>query len=382
MTEQNWEDRVDAAVRTVRAGRPPMTDAARATAKARLTATMRGEPDTVVALARGRERGRNRWLPLAAAAAAVVVVGTGVVALSSGDDVVRPAAPKVYPELPPQPIGPDAQGKFPPIPPVGDVPLNSAERFVGQGSDLPQGPDQYLLVTTRTWTYHRPDTPESLEMGIGKEELRQDWIPTDRNHAWQRTIDRDVHRPAPAPNMHNAPPPDQISGPTSSEGTFVKPGGEFNRMPFWYDDPVHFPADGRRMYERFREEANTEGSTPVDALTQKIVKTLSDGDLTRDQRSLVYQALSYYPYLRIVENVRTRDGREAVSIGFTDANSAVRDEVLIDPATTQVIGTRVVALKDNPIEPTAGGVLQTKAGEVATESVLTYQVVNRRGATQ
>ncbi|MGC7097341.1 hypothetical protein ACPZ19_21920 [Amycolatopsis lurida] len=383
MTEQNWEDRVDAAVRAVRADQPPMTDAARATAKARLSATMQGEPDTVVALAPGRERRRNRWLPLAAAAAVVVVAGTGIVALSSGgDDVISPAAPKVYPEVPPQPPGPDAQGKFPPIPPVGDVPLNSAERFAGRGSDLPQGPGQYLLVTTRTWSYNQADTPDRLEMGMGNEELRQEWIPTDRAAEWQRTVDRDVHRPAPPPTQRNQPDPDQLSGTTSSEGTFVKPRGDYVPASSWFDDPANFPADGHQLYERYHEEANTRSFAPVEFLTEIIVNTLSRGNLTRDQRSVVYQALSYHPYLRVIDNVSTKDGRQAVAIGVDDVTGTMRREVLVDPVTTQVIGTRTLALKDNPINPKGGDTLQSKAGEVVTESAITYQVVDQRGATQ
>ncbi|MFI6026492.1 hypothetical protein [Amycolatopsis magusensis] len=383
MTEPNWEKRVDAAVRAVRAEQPEMTDSARATAKARLTAAMLGEPDTVVALAPRRERRRNRWTPLAAAAAAVVVVGTGIVAVFPGDEgVITPAAPTVYPEVPPQPPGPDPQGEFPPLPPVSEVPLNSAERFVGRGSDLRQGPGQYLLATTRTWSYHQADTPDRLEMGMGNEELRQEWIPTDRAGEWQRTVDRDVHRPAPAPTPRNQPEPGQSSGATSSEGTFLLPGGKDFRTSSWYHDPANLPGDGRQLYERYREEANTRSYAPVEFLTEIIVSTLPRGDLTRDQRSVVYQALSYHPYLRVAEDVRTKDGREAVAIGVDDVTGTMRREVLVDPVTTQVIGTRTLALADNPVNPKGGDILQSKAGEVVTESAITYQVVDQRGATQ
>ncbi|MBN6041187.1 hypothetical protein [Amycolatopsis sp. 195334CR] len=378
MPEQDWEERVDAVVRAVRAEQPtPMTDSARTTAKARLTATLRGEPDTVVALAPRRRRGRNRWLPLAAAAAAVGVLGAGVVALSpGGDDTVSPAAPSDSPQA----SSVNGLPTYPPLPPVSPAPLNSAGRFAGQGSDLPQEPGQYLLVTTRTWNPHHPDTPERLEIGMGQEELRQEWIPADRAEEWQQSFDRDVHRPAPPPIPRNQPQPGQTSGTTSSEGTFVRAGGAYRHVV--YLDPANFPADGRQLYEHFRNEANSRSWAPKEYLTEAIMSTLTRGDLTRDQRSLVYQALSYHPYLRILENVSTKDGRPAVAFGFDDVTGNLRREVLVDPVTTQVIGTRTLSLTNEPLNPKGGDVLTAKVGEVVSESALTYQVVGERGATQ
>ncbi|RZQ61684.1 hypothetical protein [Amycolatopsis suaedae] len=377
MTEQNWEERVDAAVRTVRADQPAMTDSARTAAKARLTAAMRGEPEAVVPLAPRRAR----WVPLVAAAAAVVVVGTGVVALTGGDDNLTPASGKAYPEVPPIP-GRNTDGSYPPLPPVSDVPLNSAERFVGHGSDLPQGPGQYLLATTRTWLHGQVETPERLEMGLGNEQLRQEWIPFDRADEWQRSFDRDVNRPAPARTERNQASPDQISGTTASEGTYIAPRGDYRKTGYWYENPVSFPANGRQLYERLREEANTMGAGPAEFLTYVFEAMLSRGDLTRDQRSVVFQALSYFPYLRVTEDVSTRDGRAAVAIGVDDSPGYLRSEVLVDPATTQVIGTRKIALRDAPLNPKGGAVIEAKTGSVVEETTITYQVVGQRGATR
>ncbi|MFI7000982.1 hypothetical protein [Nocardia sp. NPDC050175] len=78
---------------------------------------------------------------------------------------------------------------------------------------------------------------------------------------------------------------------------------------------------------------------------------LTTGMVPKDLRTVLHQALLRLPGIKVAENVANLDGRKGTALGFVDATRFVPqgtrlDEIIIDPVSEQIIGTRSTMVRD------------------------------------
>ena len=82
-----------------------------------------------------------------------------------------------------------------------------------------------------------------------------------------------------------------------------------------------------------------------------IADLLRTGLVPADLRAALYKAAAMIPGVTIMEGQANLDGRTGVAIGRTEG-TLMRQEIIIDPKTGQVIGERQVLTKDYGVMPT------------------------------
>jgi hypothetical protein len=79
------------------------------------------------------------------------------------------------------------------------------------------------------------------------------------------------------------------------------------------------------------------------------VTVLRSGLVPADLRAALYRALALMPELKITDEVANLDGRVGMALGI--AGSFARQDLIIDTATGQYIGDRVVTMNDGYYGP-------------------------------
>ena len=75
-----------------------------------------------------------------------------------------------------------------------------------------------------------------------------------------------------------------------------------------------------------------------------VVDLLRSGTVKSDLRAALYEALALMPSVVITEQQTTLDNRQGTAIGLEAAGSISRQEIIIDPATGEYIGVRIVSV--------------------------------------
>ncbi|ONI78814.1 hypothetical protein ALI144C_29010 [Actinosynnema sp. ALI-1.44] len=342
-----------------------------------------------------RSRRPGLWLT-AAAACAVLAVGTTLVVKSSGDKGPVPGVhqmsvaqtPSAVTQAPVPLSTPRPSTSYPAPPrrpaaakggpqshtgvrlPAPTVVYNAAGELAVNVADLPVSPGQYLFMARQEWG--KPIEVNRNQQLTGTPGLGgywNEWVPADRSGVWR--LDRDV-----ATGMENgpidgeAPLSSMISGRSRQEGTFEAVGGVyFPPYTSWRNPTPEFvaglPRDPKALYQRLVNDSADSYDPTAEALD--LVGELLGRPLPADLRRSLLQALAYHPWLRIDWNAKTRDGRPAVSLQIDDRFIDHLQEVLVDGATGQLIGTRSTQLYP-PNKPT-------------DETIVHWSVVDRVGAT-
>ncbi|MEV6878351.1 CU044_5270 family protein [Amycolatopsis sp. NPDC051128] len=132
------------------------------------------------------------------------------------------------------------------------------------------------------------------------------------------------------------------------------------------------PTDPEQLLAVFRAAAGTNTKHDADYLTFKTAASFAaraDALLTPAVRTALYQAIALLPGIRRVPGQVDLTGRAGVAIGRD--GDRFRSEIILDPVTSRVIGTRMVA--------TAGA--DVPAGTVIAWSSTDQVVVDSVGAT-
>ncbi|WP_433664117.1 hypothetical protein ACQPW1_19500 [Nocardia sp. CA-128927] len=114
---------------------------------------------------------------------------------------------------------------------------------------------------------------------------------------------------------------------------------------------------------------------------------LSTGRVPKDLRAVLHQALLRMPGIKVEENVPNLDGRKGTALGFVDGTRYLPqgtelNEIIIDPVSEQIIGTRNTMVRDmvlgegNQTNPA----VVFRAGQVMGHSTITIAVVGKLGA--
>ncbi len=368
MNDQELDDLLGA----LRADTPAMTDDAFAAGRARLTAAgtraaetqnvpttrdaERGptrvvEPYQPAAPPGRRDRSVRRYAPWLVAAAVLGAVGVAVAVLPGDPSRVSPAGPSSSDaaQAPvPGTTAPSATGDKPVpggqsqptvLPEMPAQPVNSAGDLAANVSDFPVGPGQFFYVRTVR-------KQAASAHGSDGELLQELWVPYDQQGDWFQ------RRSAVTGQVQGGPDPDANGGVEE----LTAAGGELDgptEYP-WVATPAaiaDLPTDPAELYALLDADGERGGhgvTEPTAVAAAKLVNLLahpSGAILPADVRAAAYRTLGYLPGLIVTEGVLTHDGRSAVALGVdaTAEGGGYRGEVLVDPATGQIVGSRYIA---------------------------------------
>jgi hypothetical protein len=122
---------------------------------------------------------------------------------------------------------------------------------------------------------------------------------------------------------------------------------------------LHFPSDPHLIAARWFA-----GESAANVLSD--IPNIEELPLRADLRAAIFRALTLVPDISFVGRARTLDGRVGNAIGTPDG--VVRSDLIIDPATGGLLGTRTV-------------VLDARAVDLPRGSVFAQQVVVARAVT-
>jgi hypothetical protein len=301
-------------------------------------------PAAVVPIQRRRRR-HVAWL-----AAAAVVVGVLVVAL-------------VGPSVVPSGDGPE--------PKIGSaVAAEALSQAASKTGDVVLQPGQFLYVRNQAISGGSGEDGNDLRYLYQQDETYETWIPADQGQTWEHRRSSSGRKTflkgSPADLPKDIPDPMVLGDWKARGGNFF--GDDHPQVDFRHPTPAYLaalPRDPKELYVKLRAEAA--GDEGVELL-REIGEGLDSGLIPADLRKAVFQALAYLPNLEVTDKAEDFDGRTGE--GFGIVHDSRLEEVVIDTATGQYLGSRTVLTADWQ---------GLKAGTQLWSSSLTTKVVDAMG---
>jgi RNA polymerase sigma-70 factor (ECF subfamily) len=110
----------------------------------------------------------------------------------------------------------------------------------------------------------------------------------------------------------------------------------------WLDS---LPRDPKALLDRIYRDSKGAGNSKHGQAVVVIADVLRSGFVPGDLRAALFRAATLVPGVEVLDGQAVLDGRRGVSIGRYETVNGLRQEVVFDPATGQVIGERQVAVK-------------------------------------
>ncbi|WP_104087192.1 CU044_5270 family protein [Arthrobacter sp. GMC3] len=233
--------------------------------------------------------------------------------------------------------------------------LNNAAELTIKTADPVVGPGQFLKVdSTNLWLSmmgaHNP--PDGVgahgEMEWLDTEKMSLYIPANRDQEW--VWERSGRIPTTffdEKSKEFALNQAKEMGDTSELLKGV--GGAFYNSPSSFPDEKDMAAysrDPRMLLDGiYKRTAGAGQSADGEALVY-IADLLRTGMVPADLRAALYKAAALIPGVSVTDNQATLDGQTGIAIGRVEKASDFRQDIIIDPATGQLIGEREVALTD------------------------------------
>lgn len=282
------------------------------------------------ALSARRARRTRVWLSSAAAAAVVAaLVGGDVVGLAGWRGGATAQAAEV---------------------------LNNAAQTTINTSDPVVGAGQYLKIrSTNVWStaYAQADGTSHEWLDTEKSEM---YVPADRNDewVWQRSgrtpttfFSAESEKFVREQNIR--PNPELLRA----------PNGAFYGGPGFAPDMTGFPRDPYRLLNSIYKQTLGKGQSVDGEALVFIADLLRSGVVPADLRAALYKAAAMIPGVSITEGQANLDGRPGVAIGRTEEAGMMRQEIIIDPKTGQLIGERSVLTQPRGSMPAGTAVTWT-----------------------
>ena len=212
--------------------------------------------------------------------------------------------------------------------------LRQAAAAAVQFSDLAPGAGQYLRIT-RHEKYPWCEAGANGEMVCAgtNEESTSVYVPANRDDEWVQVRDWGDFPGKDEPETHRARNGD-FYGP--DEGGFSAPSPE--------ERFADIPLDGAAAYDWIHAQYVGGSASPDEDDFVRITDLLRSGLVPAPQRAALLDALSRIPGVTSRGDVMNLDGVEGVAIGREEPmRLGNRDDIIVDPATGQVIGERTVS---------------------------------------
>ncbi|MFI2562828.1 CU044_5270 family protein [Paenarthrobacter sp. NPDC018779] len=274
---------------------------------------------------------RFRRRALLASAAAVLLIGSIVVA-----DVVRPT--------------PGATAEAAEI-------LNDAALATIRTSDPVMAPGQYLRVDTKAVYASTVQKDDGTAVAWLETTGGQMYIPADITGEW--VWNREPRIPTTffgeesraEAERQSAPAEGPVFAGPQLEGILRgKAGGFYGGSPEQIlGTPLAeafrtFPREPEKLLQLIYDRTKGKGPSPESEALTTIASALRTGVIPADLRAAMYKAAALIPGIVVAAKQATLDGRQGVALGVHYADGKVRDDIIVNPATGQLIGERTVYL--------------------------------------
>jgi len=157
-----------------------------------------------------------------------------------------------------------------------------------------------------------------------------------------------------------------------------KPGREFDIGRTRYrlgsielsrDGILAFPTDPRTIYARLRAQVEDRGHSPDGEVFTEIGDALRETAVPARLRAGLYGALALIPGVELVGEITDRAGRHGTAVAFTEVG--LRNELIFDPATSEMLAERTVLL-----DPSAAEIPLPKGTVIGDSAYLERAVVD------
>jgi hypothetical protein len=130
-----------------------------------------------------------------------------------------------------------------------------------------------------------------------------------------------------------------------------------------------FPTDPRAIYDRLNDTYQGNGHSREGELFTEIGDALRETAVPAGLRAGLYGALALIPGVELVGDATDRAGRHGVAVAFTEVG--VRNELIFDPATSEMLAERSVLL-----DPAAAEIPLPKGTVIGDSAYLERAVVD------
>lgn len=254
--------------------------------------------------------------------------------------------------------------------PAAAAVLTSAAAAVGSDAHGHLGPGQYLDVRETSYVINYQG-----DIAYLTRDTVETWIPGDHSANWVR---RETFS---APLQFFGP-----NGPAGARADFIRqtgplraflpqsstaPGGRFHDQVGWLFATPAFMADLPRgqheLRDRLYQDSRDRGVSADQEAWVYLTDLLGTADVPADLRAALLRVARLIPGVVVLDGEVADNGRTGVGIGRAADIGGERDELVIDPATGQIIGWRTVYLAGNRAGVPAGYALPA---ETTTSSVV------------
>jgi hypothetical protein len=295
---------------------PPASDEVLAQARGRLLE--RAAERKSVAGTRPRRR-RRLALGLAAVAAAAGLVVAGPVGL----DVLAPDG---------RSLGATAEA------------AGLLRRAAINARDPVVGPTQYLKVTSRGVHLGIAQPADGRDVRYYSSDLMETWIPADPSRPWVLRRTAEPYRFLSAEDERALRAAGAV--PRRVELLRAKDGAFYGPVQGSWQTPTRqflagLPRDPDRLLRRIYRDSKGQGPSKHGEALVYIADVLRSGLVPADLRAALFRAATNIPGVEVVEAQANLDGRKGVAVGRYERNNGIRQEIIFNPDTGEVIGERL-----------------------------------------
>jgi len=226
--------------------------------------------------------------------------------------------------------------------------LDDAATATIKVSDPVVGPGQYLEISTKAVYATESDTGAYLGTQDG-----QMYVPADHNDDWVWVREPETVAKTFGPASEKAAAESMAGRSTEPEIVRAAKGAWYNGKPTeWGFDAL--PRDPQRLLNHIYLVTAGRGVSRDGEALVFIADALRTGVVPSDLRAAMYKAVAGIPGVTITDRAATLAGRTGVAFGRDESNG-IRQEIIIDPATGQLIGERQVVLRDGVLPGVPAG---------------------------
>ena len=226
--------------------------------------------------------------------------------------------------------------------------------------------DQWFEVTTRGT---RLTLTQSVESGGASAYLvpvtRVEWIAVDGSRpSWVRETGGAPRLVAGAPSPDSLVPVDSTStsnvAPDELRGSWQAPSPDFLAA---------VPRDVDALRDRLYADTAGQGSSADGEVLVAVADVLRSGLVPADLRSALYRVLETVPGVEVTTASVAVGGATGVGLGRLEAVNGIRQEIVIDPTTGQVLAEREIAVREVDGIPAGTVIGQTTVTRAVVDAV-------------
>lgn len=276
--------------------------------------------------------------------------------------------------------------------PVGARPaaaavLHEAARNAARAQTVTARPGQYVYTATHAMYVNGTSVcsrqGSCTAISFGEEKQRESWIPVDGKGAIVIREIGGIKYTFFTPGDETALRDAGIELPTNQKNEFTTPGsgGNFQQPTLKFLESL--PTDPAKLLARIRKDSEGQGpSADAEALVY-IADLLRESDamVSPELRAALFEAAALIPGIDRVPGQVTLDGQTGVAIGRMEPTNGERQEIIIDPKTSRVLGERSVLAAQ--AKPTQGSARESwlPIGTVTSWTTTRSAIVDKVGVT-